>query len=198
MSFVQALASTSILYWRQPRVRFTEVSLLLVSNGALLVLCKSASFGFDDLAVGVITTLIAFFLQHIASVASLLRENIENLQTEAPKLAKTIAVVWLVSLTLFLPNSIPGLRWFGIINSYIAIAFLHSLAAVALVTHYSVCQLRNGGVGEEELERGRREAYKWAVFFVVFNTVLFQQFVLFPGTHFWILDNYENLKALVG
>lgn len=194
MVFLRELASISVLYWRQPKVSFAQVSLLIASNGVLLVMCKSASFGFDDLAVGVITTLIAFFLQYIASVASLLRGSNGGIQAEAPKLAKAMAIVWLVSLTLFLPNSIPALRWFGVIDSYIVIAFLHSVAAVALVTHYSLRQLKASAVSRDEMAMEKRSAYKWAAFFLLVNTILFQIFVLDSDTHYWVLDNYEYLK----
>ena len=195
MNFLQALASTSVIYWQQPKISFAQVGFLLISNGALLILCRSASFGFGEITVDVIMTFIILFLQYIASVVSLLRGNV---LIEAPKLAKTMAVVWLVSLILFLPNSINGLRWFGIINSYLVIAALHSLVAVVLLTHYSLYQLKAVPVSADDMAKDKRSAYKWAIFLFVVNTLLFKTFVLDSDTHDWILRNYEDLKNTIG
>ena len=114
MSFLRELASTSVLYWLQPKVSFRQVGLLLTSNGVLLVLCKSASFGFKNLSVGVIMTFIALLFQYIASVASLVRGTNGGIQVEAPKLAKAMAVIWLVSLILFLGYVVTNVYFFEV------------------------------------------------------------------------------------
>ncbi len=195
--FLRALKDTSILYWRQRNASFREVILLLVSNGALLVLCRSATFGFDELTVSLITYFFALILQYIAAIASWLRKSKENILIEAPKLAKAIAVVWLVSLILFLPNSIPTLRWFGIIYSSWIIAFLHSAIAVALVTRYSHHRLKASAVNGNEVTKEWHHAYKWVAFFLVVNTVLFNLFVLDIHTYDWILVHYNDLKEII-
>ena len=197
MQFLQALENTSVFYWLQPKVSFGEVSFLLVSNGLLLVLCRSASFGFGETIVDVIIIFIALLLQYLAAIASLIRGGKGGIKNEAPKLAKAMAVVWLVSLVLFLPNSIPALRWFGIINSSWVISFLHSAFAVALVAYYSLHPLKASDFGGYEMTMGKYSLYKWTSFLVLVNTILFNLFVLDDGTHFWILDNYNDLKDLV-
>lgn len=184
-----------MLYWRQPTVSFPHISFLLAGNSILLVLGKSASFGFADPGAAIVTAFVAFFAQYLAATACLLRRTDSSLQVDAPKLAKVVVVLWLLSLVLFAPNAIPGARWFDAIDSYWAIAAIHSGAALAFLTYYSAIRASRG-VKAITLQVFAAQSVGWIVFYFFLNTALFYLFILDPTTHFWILDNYDALKNI--
>lgn len=197
-SFLKHFASSNLLYWRQGPVEFSELAILFASNSVLLVLAKSARIGFggiNDVLIGVIMALIIMFLQYAASVVAALRPGVSNLVSDAPKLAKSIAITWLISLILFMPNAIPPLSWFDSLPAYWLVAVVHAGGATLVLGCYSYFIVKDADNGHVVESKTRIQLVVCGLFNFVVCSVLFNLFVLSELTHNWLLN---NLDALVG
>lgn len=196
MNLAKELAKTTILYWEAPDTTFRRVAALLAGNTVLLTFCRSASFGFEKVVVSVIIAFVTFILQYVASITSLLRGAKANITTDAPKLAHLIAITWLVSLVLFLPNAVPPLRWFGLLKFPVLVSLLHSILAVGLLAYYSLSIMSAKESDDDVISKCKKQVLGWSVFLVFINTILFYVFVLDVSTHFWFADNLEDIHAI--
>tara|TARA_R110002072_G_scaffold136124_2_gene278196 strand:- start:176611 stop:177213 length:603 start_codon:yes stop_codon:yes gene_type:complete len=194
MNFLKQLADTNVQYWTQPPGSFLQISVLLGSNSFLLILCRSASFGFESVSASIVMALATLLIQYLAAVAVMLRPGAGSLLREAPKLAQTMAVVWLLSLVLFVPNALPGLRWFDI-QPPLVIAVFHSVLAIMVIAIYSRRHLADKGDSQSPVIF-LLKSLPWILFLTLSNAVLFYLFVLHADTHYWLLENLENLENL--
>ena len=194
------LSHASFLFWRHPNVTRSELVLLFSGTSVWVILCKSASFGFDapsEIVAGIVANLAALFLLEIASlVAVFVNRNEEPVAANSYKIAKTFAVIWFFSLFAFSINCFPDLRWFDRINSSTVVSCIHTGLAVLVVLAISFREYRE--CANDELRLAKISIAVGAAACFLTNVVAFKTLILEPETHYWIIDNNESLIRALG